>query len=458
MNRTAHRRTEHDAASARTEHRTTAWSQGVRLIDGARTPFLKVRGRPSPFRRQRPRTGGGPRPAEPRRSGARQCRSGRAGLCHRARTRPISRAWWRCAWAAVSRSRPGQCSATALPGCRHWRAPPFAGHCRRAHHLVLAGGTRAMSHHPVMLNELMTAWLGTWNQAATIGAAAALLQPRPAHFRLVVALLRGPYRPGGGLSMGTQTAEELAERFRDHACGHGRLRAAQPPAPGSNRRPGRVGRDRTRFTTATGNVYAHDDGLRPDSRPSRRWADCGRCSTARSAASPPATAPRSAMALRCFCWRPKRPSNDLDLPVPDASSTVSGRGLDPAQMGLGPVHAMAPIMQRHGFDSMMTSTSGRSPRRSPPRCWHAPARGPRPTTAGTACSATRRSPIRDDRLDRRWRHQSRGTRSGASGARITLHALRSCKPRDGGRYRQNCVSVAARAAPRCWNDLTGDLA
>ena len=47
----------------------------------------------------------------------------------------------------------------------------------------------------------------------------------------------------------------------------------------------------------------------------------------------------------------------LDLPVLGRIVDSQWAGVDPAQMGLGPVHAMAPIMERHGFDSM-TSTSG----------------------------------------------------------------------------------------------------
>ncbi len=88
-----------------------------------------------------------------------------------------------------------------------------------------------MSHHPVMLNELMVAWLGAWSQARSLGARGrALMQLRARHFKPVIALLRGLTDPVVGLSMG-QTAEELAERFGIDARCHGRLCGAQPPAP-----------------------------------------------------------------------------------------------------------------------------------------------------------------------------------------------------------------------------------
>ncbi|MEJ2590486.1 MAG: beta-ketoacyl synthase N-terminal-like domain-containing protein, partial [Candidatus Thiodiazotropha sp.] len=79
--------------------------------------------------------------------------------------------------------------------------------------LVLAGGTESMSHHPVLLNDRMVAWLADWNRARGLAARGRQLAAlRPHHFHIIIALLRGLTDPLVGLSMG-QTAEKLAWRF-----------------------------------------------------------------------------------------------------------------------------------------------------------------------------------------------------------------------------------------------------
>ena len=101
--------------------------------------------------------------------------------------------------------------------------------------LVLAGGTEAMSHAPVLLPPPAVELLGAWQQARTGGERLRLLSRiRPAHLRLVSGLLLGLTDPFVNLSMG-QTAEILAKRFaisREQmdafACqSHGRLARAQ---------------------------------------------------------------------------------------------------------------------------------------------------------------------------------------------------------------------------------------
>ena len=81
------------------------------------------------------------------------------------------------------------------------------------HDLVLAGGTEAMSHAPLLLNDGMSAWLGAWFAAKTLTQRLRLL-PRFSlrYLTPIISLLRGLRDPLTGLSMG-QTAEELAYQF-----------------------------------------------------------------------------------------------------------------------------------------------------------------------------------------------------------------------------------------------------
>src|SRR5690348_624224 len=79
--------------------------------------------------------------------------------------------------------------------------------------LVLAGGTDAMSHAPLLFGPAMVAWLAQWYAAKNAGAKAALaLRFRPSYLAPVIAILRGLTDPVVKISMGS-TAEIVAKRF-----------------------------------------------------------------------------------------------------------------------------------------------------------------------------------------------------------------------------------------------------
>ena len=79
--------------------------------------------------------------------------------------------------------------------------------------LVLAGGVESMSHAPVLLNEAMVGWLADLNRARTVlDKLRVIAGLRARHLRPIIGLLRGLTDPVVGLSMG-QTAENLAWRF-----------------------------------------------------------------------------------------------------------------------------------------------------------------------------------------------------------------------------------------------------
>ena len=130
--------------------------------------------------------------------------------------------------------------------------------------LVLAGGSEAMSHAPVLLSQAMTAWLGQWAAARSAGQRMRVLsQLRPGHLKPVIALLLGLTDPVVGLSMG-QTAEVISRRYGIDrnamdayaARSHHRLAAAQSDGRLSEIVP---------LIDTQGNVYEHDDGVRLDS-------------------------------------------------------------------------------------------------------------------------------------------------------------------------------------------------
>ncbi|MGD8566736.1 MAG: acetyl-CoA C-acetyltransferase [Gammaproteobacteria bacterium] len=213
--------------------------------------------------------------------------------------------------------------------------------------LVLAGGVEAMSHAPVLLANSMVAWLSQWMRAKTVGARIKTLgQLRPAHLKPVIGLLRGLTDPVVGLSMG-QTAEILAHRFginremmdayatRSHqrlanALDHGQLKEIE-----------------TLYDT-NGNFYMEDDGLRRDT-------DVEKLGKLKPVFDKPfgnVTAGNSAQVTDGCAWlilTNETMVEKYDLPVMGKIIDSEWAGLDPAQMGLGPVYAMTPILKRHKF-------------------------------------------------------------------------------------------------------------
>lgn len=218
--------------------------------------------------------------------------------------------------------------------------------------LVLAGGVESMSHAPLLLREEMVSWLGDWYAAKGVGPRLRTLgKLRPGHLKPVIGLLRGLTDPVVGLNMG-QTAEVLAQRFgidREQMDAfalrsHQRLAEAQDTGRLGEIEP-LYGRD--------GNAYQADDGLRRDS-------DLTGLAKLKPAFDKPfgkVTAGNSAqisdgaaMLLLASEVAVKR----HDLPVLGRLVDSQWAGLDPAQMGLGPVHASTPLLQRHrlGLDEI----------------------------------------------------------------------------------------------------------
>lgn len=215
--------------------------------------------------------------------------------------------------------------------------------------LVLAGGTEAMSHHPVLLNDSMVTWLGQFNSARGLMARLKTIADlKLSMLKPVIGILRGLTDPVVGLSMG-QTAENLAHRFfinREQmdafaVNSHQRLGAAIQNGQLSEVVP---------LYDSEGNVYQQDDGYREDSSVEKLAKlkpvfdrPVGKVTAGNSAQI---TDGAAALILASQAAVEKH-----KLPVLGQLVDSQWAGLDPAQMGLGPVYAMSPIMQRHQLNS-----------------------------------------------------------------------------------------------------------
>jgi acetyl-CoA C-acetyltransferase len=161
----------------------------------------------------------------------------------------------------------------------------------------------------------------------------------------VIGLLKGLTDPVVGLLMG-QTAENLAWRFRISrremdelaALSHARVLAAQ--------REGRFAREIVPLYGRTGNVYAADDGVREDSTAE----NLARLKPFFDRKYGNVTAGNSSQITDGAAWLLLATDEAVERHglVPRGRIVDSQwAGLDPAQMGLGPVYAATPLLARH---------------------------------------------------------------------------------------------------------------
>ncbi|MFZ2853476.1 MAG: acetyl-CoA C-acetyltransferase [Rhodocyclaceae bacterium] len=319
----------------------------VYVVDGARTPFLKARNAPGPFA-----------------ASDLAVQAGRA-LLVRQKFAPsdLDEVILGCASPSPDEVNIGRVVALRL-GCGQkvpgWTVMRNCASGMQAidsaianiqagrSSLVLAGGVDALSRAPLLYSDTMVRWFAGMMQAKTPGQKLALFAKlRPATLLSpVIGLMKGLTDPVIGLLMG-QTAENIAWRFgitREQMDDFS-VRSHQRAVAG--RSAGHLG-EIVPLVDAQGTVYAEDDGVRADAsltglaklKPffDRKY---GRVTPGNSSQITDGAAwllLASAAAVEQWKLEPIGKITDTQW-----------AGLDPAQMGLGPVHAATPILQRHGL-------------------------------------------------------------------------------------------------------------
>jgi acetyl-CoA C-acetyltransferase len=213
--------------------------------------------------------------------------------------------------------------------------------------LVLAGGTEAMSRAPVLFNDDMVNWLADLARAkAPLDKALHITRLRPKHFAPVIALIKGLTDPIVGLNMG-QTCEVIADRFgitrkdMDRFAVQSHLRTAAAFDEG---RMDEV----IALYDPSGRAHEEDDGLRRDSTEAKLatlkpFFD-RRVGQVTAANSSQITDGAAVLLLASEAAVRKH-----KLDVLGVIEDCEWAALDPAEMGLGPAHASAPLLQRHGL-------------------------------------------------------------------------------------------------------------
>ncbi len=211
--------------------------------------------------------------------------------------------------------------------------------------LILAGGVDALSRAPILFSDEMVAWLAAWGKSPSLGRKLRTLKTlRLKYLAPIIGLLKGLTDPVAGLSMG-QTAENLAHRFgvsrqdMDNYASqsHQRVLAAQRAEAFQEIIP---------LVDQQGTLYAKDDGVREDSTPDKLatlkavfdkpWGNVTAGNSSQVTDGAALLLLASQTAVDRFRLKPLGRITD-----------VQWAALDPAMMGLGPVHASYPILERH---------------------------------------------------------------------------------------------------------------
>ncbi|TVQ01151.1 MAG: acetyl-CoA C-acetyltransferase [Roseinatronobacter sp.] len=214
--------------------------------------------------------------------------------------------------------------------------------------LILAGGAEALSHAPLVLRDDAVDWLaGMQSASGPLATAQNAVQIRPRHLKPVVGLERGLTDPITDLSMG-QTAEVLAHHFGITRAmadayaveSHKRLAAAQ--------HNGTLSTEVMPAFDKEGSVYKYDDGVRADSAVDK----LGNLKPVFEKPYGQVTAGNSSQVTDGASWCILA-SGDA---VKQHNLTPIARlvdsewaALDPSVMGLGPVMSATPLLSRHGF-------------------------------------------------------------------------------------------------------------
>lgn len=321
-------------------------SRDIYIVDGARTPFLKARNAPGPF------------------AAADLATAAAASLLLRQPFAPdqLDEVILGCASPSPDEVNIGRVVALRI-GCGHkvpgWTVmrncasgmqaldSAIANIAGGRAELVLAGGVDALSRAPLLFSDAFVRWLAGWYAAKGAGQKlAALRRFRPASLAPVIGLMKGLTDPIVGQLMG-QTAENLAWRFgiTREAMDAFAVRSHQRVI--AARAAGHFG-EIVPLIDRDGVVYKDDDGVRADSSVEQ----LARLKPFFDKHYGRVTAGNSSQVTDGAAWLLLASASAVERfgLVPLARIVDSEwAGLDPAQMGLGPVHAATPLLARHGL-------------------------------------------------------------------------------------------------------------
>jgi len=316
----------------------------VYIVDGARTPFLKTRGKPGPFspvdlavQCGRPLLMRLDLPADAFNQVILGCVNVVAGEMNPARVAALRLGLSELTTAFTVQINCGsgmQSVDTAFRTIREGSAE-----------LILAGGAEALSHAPMMLQDEAVEWLaGLQTSKSMTDKMRRLTDIKLQQLKPVISLKKGLTDPNVGLNMG-QTAEVIAHLFNidrtaadEYAvASHKRLALAQ--------REGWLAGEVMPAISPDGELFEFDDGVRPDSS----LASLAKLKPVFEAPYGKVTAGNSSQITDGASWLVLASEEALEKYnlTPRAVIVDSNwSALDPQIMGLGPVLSVNQLLQR----------------------------------------------------------------------------------------------------------------
>jgi acetyl-CoA C-acetyltransferase len=321
----------------------------VYIVDGARTPFLKSRNRPGPFAAADLAT-----------------QAGRTLLVRQPfAPTELDEVILGCAAPSVDEVNIGRVAALRM-GCGQkvpgWTVMRNCASGMQAldsainnilagrSQVVLAGGVDALSRAPLLYGDKMVLWFSDMAGARSTGQRLAQFAKLPVAslIKPVIGIMKGLTDPMVGLLMG-QTAENVAHRFgitREEmdaysVRSHERVIKAQDAgtlAPG--------GGEVEALYDPKGNVYTLDDGVRRDAS-IQNLAKLKPFFDRKYGNVTPGNSSQITDGAAWLILASEEVVRNNNLRPIGRIVDSQWAGLDPAQMGLGPVHAATPILQRN---------------------------------------------------------------------------------------------------------------
>lgn len=217
------------------------------------------------------------------------------------------------------------------------------------HDLVLAGGTEAMSRGPLLYSDAMVNWMANLAQARDFKSKAkSWAQFRPQYLKPVIALLKGLTDPIVNLNMG-QTAENLAYRF------HISRQSMDEFSLTSHQRVA-AGQDNQHFKSeietvynANGQYFEKDDGVRRDSS-LEKLATLKPFFDKKFGSVTAGNSSQVSDGAALLLLASKEAIKKYNLPVLAKISNAEWAGVDPAEMGLGPVYATDHLLKHNKLE------------------------------------------------------------------------------------------------------------
>jgi acetyl-CoA C-acetyltransferase len=327
------------------------YKQPVYVVDGARTPFLKSKNRPGAFS-----------------AGDLATQAGKT-LLARQKFAPqdLDEVILGCAAPSVDEVNIGRVAALRM-GCGEkvpgWTVMRNCASGMQAldsginnilagrSNLVLAGGVDALSRAPLLYNDRMVNWFSDFAASRSSSQKLSAFSKLPFKSLLnpVLGIMKGLTDPMVGLLMG-QTAENLAHRFgisrqqmdEFSVRSHQRVTRAQKEgvlAAG--------GGEVEALYDDKGKTYMLDDGVRADSSV-QNLAKLKPFFDRKYGSVTPGNSSQITDGGAWLILASEAALKEFDLKPIGKILDSEWAGLDPAQMGLGPVHAATPILKRHGL-------------------------------------------------------------------------------------------------------------